>query len=177
MMTKLKSRSETGITLVIVLVMLMLVTLLTLTSFLLSKENLQVVGNMQLHDQVRDAAQATIETTISKPSFTTIAGLPQTTSAAVGGSTTNDIKIITTSSCVAVQPIPNSSLNLNDPSDAGCVVGANQQSGITGSNSTNSMCANSLWDIQAIATDLSTNATTTIDQGEAIRVPVATTCP
>lgn len=168
---------QRGITLLIVLIMLLVITLVSITSFKLSNANLQVVDNMQLRNQTTAAAQAAIETTISKPVFTTVPNVAVTTNVSVGGSSTNDIQVVTTPTCVAVQPIPNASLNLNNPNDIGCIAGVGQQNGIVGTNGPNSMCSNSVWNIQAVATDQSTNSTSTINQGEAVRVPSTATCP
>ena len=170
-------QKQKGLTLISVLIMLVLITLVSITSFKLSKSNLQSVYNMQLRNQTLAAAQAAIETTISKPTFTTVANIPVTTYASIGGSTSNDIQLVLTPTCIEVQPIPNASLNLTNPNDVGCIIGVGQHSGIVGAGSPNSMCANSVWDIQAVATDLGTNSKTTIHQGEAVRVPITTTCP
>lgn len=172
------SRSkQQGLTLIIVLIMLVLITLVSITSFKLSNANLQVVDNMQLRNQTHAAARAAIEKTVSTPTFTTIPNVPVTTYFSVGGSNTNDIQVVTTATCVEIQPIPNAALNLNNPDDVGCVVGAGQQNGVVGTNGPNSMCANSVWDIQAVATDLSTNSTLTIHQGESVRVSITASCP
>lgn len=171
-----KTRQQ-GMTLLIVLIMLVIITLVSITSFKLGSSNLQVVGNMQVHNRTTAAAQGAVENTVSNAIFTTVVNVPVTSFASVGGSTTNDIQIVTTPTCVEIQPITNSSLNLNNPNDVGCIIGANQQNGIAGASSPNSMCSNSVWDIQAVATDLSTNAASTINQGEAVRVPSTADCP
>lgn len=170
-------RQQQGITLLIVLIMLVLITLVTITSFKLSNANMQVVNNMQLRNQTIAAAQAAIETTISNTNFTLTANVGATSFASIGGSSTNDIQIVTTPTCVAIQPIPNSSLNLSNPNDIGCAVGVGQNNGVVGTSSINSLCANSLWDIQAVATDLATNVTSTVHQGVALRVPITASCP
>jgi hypothetical protein len=157
--------------------MLLLITLISITSFKLSNANLQVIGNMQLRNQTDTAAQAAIENAISKPVFSTMPNIPVTTYVSVGGSTTNDIQVVTTATCLGIQPIAISSLDLNNLDDIGCVIGAGQQNGVEGTVEANSMCANSVWDIQAVATDQSTNSTSTVHQGEALRVPVTASCP
>jgi hypothetical protein len=168
---------ERGITLLIVLIMLLVITLVSITSFKLSNANLQVVNNMQLRNQTKEAAQAAIEATVSTPVFTTVPNIPVTTTVSVGGSGGSDIQVVTTPTCVAIQPIPNSALNLSNPDDIGCVSGVGQQNGIVGTNGPNSMCSNSVWNIEAVATDLSTNAKSTINQGEAVRVSSSASCP
>jgi Tfp pilus assembly protein PilX len=168
---------QQGLTLFVVLIILLLITLVSITSFKLSTNNLQVVGNMQLRNQTMAAAQAAIENTISRPTFTSVPNVAVTTYASVGGSGTNDIQVITTPTCVQIQPIPTTALNLNNSDDVACIIGVGQQSGVVGTNNTNSMCASSVWNIQSVATDLTTNATSTINQGVAVRVPITATCP
>lgn len=172
----MRSRQD-GLTLIIVLIMLVLITLVSITSFKLSNANLQVVSNSQLRDQTHAAAKAAIQNTISKPTFIATPNVPVTTYVSVGGSSTNDIQVVTTATCIEIQPIPNASLNLNNPDDVGCVVGAGQQNGVVGTNGPNSMCANSVWNVRAVATDLNTNSTLTIHEGVAVRVPITATCP
>ena len=79
--------------------------------------------------------------------------------------------------CNAIQPILNSALDFTNPNDAGCLVGAGQNAGVAGAANGNSLCANSVWDTQATAIDVVTNAQYVIDQGVAVRVPSADLCP
>jgi len=173
----LQRSKQQGLTLIIVLIVLVLITLVSITSFKLSSSNLQVVDNMQRRNQTNAAAEAAIENTISQSAFITMPNVAVTTYASVGGSSANDIQVIVTPTCVQIQPILNASLNLLNPNDAGCVLGVGLQNGVVGANSPNSMCANSVWNVQAIATDLSTNSTSTINRGIAVRVPITATCP
>jgi hypothetical protein len=48
---------------------------------------------------------------------------------------------------------------------------------VVGGANNNSMCANSVWDTQATATDAVTSAQYVINEGTAVRVPVASVCP
>jgi len=173
----LQRSKQQGLTLVTVLIVLVLITLVSITSFKLSSSNLQVVDNMQMRNQTNAAAEAAIENTISQATFITMPNVAVTTYASIGGSTTNDIKVVVTPTCIQIQPIPNASLNLLNSNDVGCMLGVSQQSGVAGTNGPNSMCANSVWNIQAVATDLSTNSTSTIHRGVAVRVPITATCP
>jgi hypothetical protein len=68
-------------------------------------------------------------------------------------------------------------LDFTNPNDAGCLVGASQNTGVAGASNNNSMCSNSVWDVQASATDAVSAATAVIDQGVAVRVPSSAVCP
>jgi Tfp pilus assembly protein PilX len=183
-------RRERGITLVTALIMLLLLTMLALASVNLGNSNLQVVGNMQRRDQALAAAHAVLEETISSPTFTTTpnsalsstCGAPNQRCVDSDGDGRTDIKVTLSPppSCVKVQAIKNSDLNLNDAEDAGCAVGAGQNFGVSGAADGNSDCDNSVWDVSAVATDDATQASVKVVQGVAVRIArddVATNCP
>jgi len=183
-------RRQQGITLVTALIMLLLLTMLALASVNLGNSNLQVVGNMQRRDQALAAAHAVLEETISSPTFTQTpnsalsktCGAPNERCVDTDGDGRNDIKVTLSPppSCVKVQPIKNSDLNLNDDEDIGCAVGAAQMHGVEGANDGNSDCDNSVWDVSAVATDDATQASVKVVQGVAVRISrddVATNCP
>jgi hypothetical protein len=175
-------RHQQGVTLVTALIMLVLLTLLALTSFNLGNSTLQVVGNMQQREQSVAAANEAIEETISSTNFfnTPSAALPHPDGAPnqrlvdVDADGKPDIKVTISPppSCVKAQVIKNSDLRLEDAEDAGCSVG--------GASDGNSDCANSVWDVNAVATDMATKASVKVTQGVAVRVAkddIATNCP
>jgi Tfp pilus assembly protein PilX len=184
-MTALRSRQR-GATLIVSLIMLLLITALALSSFTLGKSNLQIVGNMQQRNQTYAAAQAAVATVVSSIQFTVTPanaipvpcnGMANTTCASVNGSTNNDINVAVTPTCDSIQPIPVTQLDYANPNDAGCLLGAPQNSGISGAANNNSMCSNSVWDIQASATDAMSGANYVVDQGVTVRVSNTTICP
>jgi Tfp pilus assembly protein PilX len=179
---------QQGITLVTALIMLVLLTILALTSFNLGNSNLQVVSNMQRRQQALAAAHEVLEETISSANFATTPGAALTNTCGgsnqrcIDGDGKTDIKVTLSPppSCVKVQPIKNSDLDLGNAEDVGCAVGANQNFGVAGSSDGNSDCENSVWDVNAVATDTATQASVKVTQGVAIRVAkddVATNCP
>jgi Tfp pilus assembly protein PilX len=183
-------RRQQGITLVTALIMLLLLTMLALASVNLGNSNLQVVGNMQRRDQALAAAHAVLEETISSPQFTTTPANalsnpcdgPNQRCVDTDGDGKTDVKVTLSPppSCVKVQAIKNSDLNLNDSEDAGCAVGAGQNFGVAGASDGNSDCDNSVWDVSAVATDTATQASVKVVQGVAVRIAkddVATNCP
>jgi Tfp pilus assembly protein PilX len=177
---------QRGATLIVSLIMLVLITLLAVSSYTLGKSNLQIVGNMQQRNQAFAAADAAVATVISSTQFTATPtnaipapcnGVANTTCADVNGSGVTGVKVLVTPSCDSIQPIPVSQLDFSKPNDAGCLVGSAQDFGVSGAANNNSMCSNSLWDIQASATDQLTGANYVVDQGVAVRVPATTICP
>jgi hypothetical protein len=183
-------RHQQGLTLVTALIMLVLLTLLALTSFNLGNSTLQVVGNMQQREQSVAAANEAIEETISSTNFfnTPAAALPHPDGAPnqrlvdIDADGKADIKVTISPppSCVKAQVIKNSDLRLEDAEDAGCSVGTAQNFGVAGASDGNSDCANSVWDVNAVATDMATKASVKVTQGVAVRVAkddIATNCP
>lgn len=173
----MKLFKQKGVTLLVSLIMLILITLLAITSFKLGTGNLQVVGNMQQRNQTLYAAQGEIEKKVSNSNFTSNPNVSVTTYASVNGGSTNDIKVVVTPKCVLSQIISNSSLDYKKPEDEGCLIGISQEFGTSGAVNSNSLCANQLWDIQAEATDVVTNAQYKLNQGTAVRQAATSQCP
>jgi Tfp pilus assembly protein PilX len=189
-MTRFAHR-ERGATLIVSLIMLLLITLLAVSSFVLGKGNLQIVGNMQQRNQAFSAAQGAVAAVISSTQFTATPGnaIPanavpaycmaaaNTTCTGVNGDNNPDINVTVTPTCDSIQPILVTQLDFTDPNDAGCLVGASQDFGVAGGSNNNSMCSNSVWDVTASATDQMSGANYVVDQGIAVRVPSGTVCP
>lgn len=168
------------------LIMLVLLTILTLTSFRVGKGNLQVVANAQQKAQALAAAQGAIEKTISTAQFSATPtnalpmpcnGVANTDCVDVDGDGTNDITVAIAPTCVSNQIIPNASLNLTSAEDKGCTLGNSQDFGTEGASTSNSLCTNILWDVAATATDATTGAKLTANQGVALRVSSSQVCP
>lgn len=186
---------QQGATLLVGLIMLVLMTLLALSAFNMGRGNLQVVNNMQNHNDNYNAAQEALEETISNTRFfdspTAVFLTPCTGSNtkcySVNGSGKNDITVTIGSSsdptkptCIKAQPVSNAQLNLANPNDLGCSMGQSQSFGIAGSATGNSLCADSLWDIQADAVDSVTQAHVVANAGVSVRVSadnIAVSCP
>jgi Tfp pilus assembly protein PilX len=188
-------RSQRGVTLVVGMIMLVLITLVVLASFHLGRNNLEIVGNAQQRNDALTAAQQTIEAAISSPLLTSSPGSIFPTSCSgfpsntlcydVNGDGINDVVVQITPppTCVKAQVIPLTSPKL----PAICTQGVPQNFGQGGAG-LDSNCADSLWDIRAVAQNLAPNGTSVasrgptavVNQGIAKRVgknEVATSCP
>jgi Tfp pilus assembly protein PilX len=177
---------QRGAALIVSLIMLLLITMLAMSSFTLGKSNLQIVGNMQQRNQAFAAAQSAVATVISSTQFSLTPtnaipapcnGMANTVCAGVNGNTTNDIVVTVNPACDSIQPILVTQLNFANSNDAGCLVGVPQDFGVTEAINNNSMCSNSVWVIQASATDQMSGANYVVDQGVALRVASTATCP
>jgi Tfp pilus assembly protein PilX len=188
-MTARPYRHQQGVTLVTALIMLVLLTLLALTSINLGNSNLQIVSNMQQREQVIAAANEVLEETISSTRFfnSPEAALlnpcdnPNERCVDTDGDGKTDVRVALSPApaCVKAQAIKASDLKVDDADDAGCSVGVNQNFGVAGASDGNSECANSIWEVTAVATDVVTQAAATVTQGISVRVAkddIVTSC-
>jgi Tfp pilus assembly protein PilX len=185
---------QRGITLVVSMIMLILITMLAITSFRLGSGNLQVVGNMQQRNQTLSAAQGAIEQVVSNSNFSAVptnavpapcidaSGVkqPNTACVDVNNDGTTDVTVAVGSTkangqwqnapCVQqVKPVTTASLDLSRAEDASCAIGVSQTFGVAGSSSGNSMCNEMLWDVEALASDSSQGASSTVAAGVRVR--------
>jgi len=172
--------AQRGATLLITLVMLVMLMLFAVSSLNTSSTNLKVVGNMQAKSEALDAAQESIETLISTPQFIANpsdavlapCGSPNTLCTDVTGDTAPDYTttFVPAPSCVTVRPIKNAELNLANVEDLGCSAGQQQNFGVAGAVSGDSLCSNTIWDVTARTVGASSGATVTVTQGVGVRI-------
>ncbi|WP_151705072.1 PilX N-terminal domain-containing pilus assembly protein [Nitrincola alkalilacustris] len=175
----ISSQKQRGAVLAIALIMLLLITLMAVTSFNMSRSNLQVTANLENRTQAIMMADAALEEAISttlffnNPNnvFINSCETNNTKCYDINADGNNDITVtVQPPQCIIVAPITNSDLNIEDPNDVGCLIE-------TGANS---LCADSIWDLQAVAVDNLTAAQATVRQGVGVRVSlnnVAAACP
>lgn len=183
---------EQGMTLLMSLIMLVVLTLLALASFNLTQANMQIVTNMQQRDAVSFAARGVLDEVLSSKEFhenptQTLAqqpgcgGLPDQRCLDTNGDAVNDVtvKVAVKPKCVKVKAIKTSDLNQSDPEEAKCTLpGGNP--GVQDANTGDSMCADSVWEVQVEATDDISKAKMTVTQGIGVRVAmddIKTKCP
>lgn len=183
-------RQEQGLTLVMALILLVVLTLLALTSVNVGNGSLQTVSNMQQRQQAIAAVNQVLEETISSDKFyktpdTALAspcnGNQNERCVDVDGDGKEDVHVtLTKPSCAKVQIIKNIELDPDSADDASCINDANMtNTGSQGADLSSSKCAYTVWNVNAVATDLATGATTTATQGVGVRVPTtdaATNC-
>jgi Tfp pilus assembly protein PilX len=181
---------ERGITLVTALIMLVLLTLVALTTFNVGRTNLQVVSNMQQHDEAVAAAREVIEETISNTRFvetpanfvSSPCGGPNQRCVDTNADGTADVKVSMTPppNCLKAPLVQNVALNMAVADDANCATQPQQNFGSAGAVTGDSSCADSAWEITAEAQDMNTNAKVTVTQGVDMRIDrdnVINSCP
>ena len=166
-------RRQKGVTLLIGLIMLVLLTLLAITSFNLGKNNLTTVGNMQFRNETVRAAEEAIEVAISTPNGVTVT---TTASIDVNANGTPDVAVTITPTLLQAHVKKNAALDLSDSNQLGCTLGQAQTFGVVGAATGNSLCAATLYDLKAVATEAATGAAVELHQGVSVQVPVDTVC-
>jgi len=192
---KAMRHQQRGATLIVALILLVLLTLFAVTSFNLGKSSLQTVGNMQHRNEAIAAAQQTMEEAISttrlflSPANVILNGNPScnngqanTKCIDVNGDGNADITVslTPTPTCIKAQPILNSQLNPSSANDVGCGLQTAQGFGIAGQATGNSLCADSMWEVTAVAKDNLTGAQYSVTEGIGVRVStddIAASCP
>jgi type II secretory pathway pseudopilin PulG len=194
----MKRQGQRGITLIISLIMLVLLTIMALTSFNIGKSSLQVIDNAQQQAQVLNAAQTTLNQVVSSPIFTEAPGnvldnsnCPPALAAPANsrcmdlygdGKTVIIVAMTPQPVCVQATPVPATALNLatQNSEDWGCTAAIRTDHGIEGLETGDSLCANSLWQLNADASEPVSGARAVVTQGVAMRVSldsVDTACP
>lgn len=193
---KRHQRPQRGITLILSLIMLVLLTIMALTSFNLGKGGLQIVGNAQQRSQAQNAAQSVIDEVMSSSGFVDSPSTVLDNSscpAALGapanskckdlygdGKTIIQVALSPQPACVQAKPVASAGLDMTKPEDAGCSLGVVQAFGVANAGSSGSLCSDSLWEINAVATEQVSRAQASVTQGVAMRVSsdaVASSCP
>lgn len=180
--------TQRGIVLPVALIMLIMMLLIAIVSFNMGRQNTIIAGNMQHKAEVVSSANQAVEEVISKTTFiaTPSAALPgNKTSYDVNGDGIKDVTVtLSPPPCVKkAQIIKNAELSVSNPNDAACIVGAAQNLGVEGAATGDSLCAYTVWEINAVATDDVTGAEATVTTGVGVRVAAddgknpASTCP
>ncbi len=174
---------EQGVVLVVALIMLLAVTLIVVSASNLVQTNLRVVSNLESRQMARAAALAAIEEAISSPRFVTspmamFSRTPCDDNAVnqmcydLDGDGEFDVVVqMQEPTCVSVRPRENASLDVfGDAAQASCFLPP----------AVYSMCADSIWDFQATATDAVTGAEVVLRQGISVLTTlnnIDTVCP
>lgn len=163
-----KRRDQRGATLLVGLIMLILLTLHALAAYTTSTVQLRIVGNMQDKQDAQAAANLALGQVLSSSEFISrphgIAATPLDID--INGDNASDYRVTVTPTCTAVTPLRAMDLDPGVPEDFQCLAGT----ALAGA----SLCADSRWNLQAIAVTApgaaATGATTEINQGATVRI-------
>jgi hypothetical protein len=171
-----------GATLVIGLIFLVALSLFAVSAFRGSQVNLQMTGNIQARQEAGSAAQAAIEQVISSTDFIytpdVIAATPVLVDVDNDGTNDYTVALSPAPRCFRSRPMNSADLNPDNAEDLACMsssvsntAGLETASGAGGAAL--SMCANSEWNVRAVATDARagrTGARVIHNQGISIRI-------
>lgn len=170
---------QRGVVLLVGLVMLLMVTLMAISGFNMVKVNQQVTGNVESRAQAMVAANAALEEAISSTLFfkqpenifINSCGSANAKCYDFNDDGANDVTVtVSKPTCVIVTPILNENLDITDPNDVGCVIEGVKES----------LCVDSVWNLEAVAEDSLTGAQATVRQGVSVRVSlnnITSACP
>ena len=170
---------QRGTALFVVLIILIAIAWFALSSFRISGQHLQIVGNDQARSHAEAAASRAIEQTLSSSAFATdpvgTAAVPIHTD--IDGDGNNDFVAMLTPppKCYRVRPIKTSEFPVPlSEGDKQCLVSNDPGTGYdehTGAPTTagNSFCANTEWNMTAVVADASSGSAVAVSQGVAIR--------
>ncbi len=147
---------QRGSTLLISLVMLVVLTLFALSAINLSTSNLRIVGNMQRQLEATAAAQMAIEQIVGNISnFETAPTTNQTVAIDLNNDGSSDFSVVVSPpACKSMTNAPGYSFSFST-----------------------SAPQNTIWDIQAVATDTASGASVTVHQGIKVLLGAGATCP
>ncbi len=168
---------QRGVTLVVALVMLGALALMAAWAVRSSVNNVRIVGNGQARQEAFNVAQAAIERTISAPTFSqqpdAVAANPVTVDLDGDGVADLSATLSPAPTCYRLRVVRTSELDANVAADLNCMKSsAAQTSGLEVSGSTantDSLCADSEWNLRAVVTDPRSGAQVVVNQGVAAR--------
>lgn len=172
-------RKQRGATLLIGLIMLVLMTLAAITAYNLGRGNLRVIGNQQHQIEAATSARSALEEIASNTYFSATPALPfgagNTKSYDVNGDGVADVTVTVGAAGSSTNPPPCVKsyqilpVDPNDPTAQGCASSVQQSFGVAGATTWGAQCADMVWEITAVATDNTTQASTTAVQGIRVR--------
>ncbi len=175
-------RREGGMALLVVMVLMFVVAWFAATTYRMSTQEVQVVGNRQAQLRATSAAQRAIEQTISSNMFThdpaAVAATPITSD--IDGDGVDDLTAMLTPipTCIRMRPIKTLELDISKPSDRVCLQSSTSLPNlidIPGAPVTagNSLCSATEWNVSAAVNDAQTSTSVSVSQGVSIRVEAA----
>ncbi len=180
MKSEIRLVRQQGMVMIIAMIMLLAITLMVVSASNVVQANLKVIQNMESREQARSAILAAVEEALSSDRFTTTPDNIFVDSCEVNnqqcydsnGDGSTDIRVrVDPPTCVIVSPKKNSELRpYQYPSEASCFLAGAEYS----------MCAESVWEIVAVATDVRTGAEVRVRQGVSIETTlnkIETSCP
>lgn len=181
-------RPPRGVTLIVALIMLTALGLLAAFAVKSGTTNLLIVNNTQARHEAYAAAQTAVERTISTPLFSqqpaAVAANAIPVDVDSDGVADVDVRLTPAPACYRWRSIKVGELDPTVQADRACLgSGVAINAGIDTGTALpvgDSMCADSEWNVRAVATSAATGAQVTVNQGVALRgliTDVTSACP
>ncbi len=166
---------QQGVVLPVALIMLVMMLLIAIVSFNMGRQNTIIAGNMQHKAEAVSSANQTVEEVISKTTFidNPSGALPgNKRDYDVNGDGKNDITVtLSPKPCIKkAQMIKNSELDVEKENDQVCANSSKNNQGMDDAENQNSRCADSIWEINAVAVDNVTGAEAAVTTGVSVRI-------
>lgn len=164
-----------GVVLLQAMILMIMLFLIAIASFNMGRQNTIIAGNMQHKAEVLTAANQAVEQVISSTTFidNPSAAIPgNTVSYDVNGDGSTDVTVkLNPKPCVKkAQIIKNLELDMNLENDVACSRGYTVNGWIEGALANDSLCANSIWEIAAVAEDEANGAKVEVTTGVGVRI-------
>ena len=166
-------KRQQGIVLLIGLIFLVLLTLMAVAAFNIGKSDFMVVSNMQIRKESLRAAEQVLDEVITNTAIdltktTDIFGLgTMARDIDINGTGTRNVTVtVAAPSCVKVQSIKQSALNMSNSNDLPCARSVDQGAGgVEGASTGDSLCSDVTWEVKATAVEALSSASATVVQG------------
>lgn len=166
-------KRQQGIVLLIGLIFLVLLTLMAVAAFNIGKADFMVVSNMQIRKESLRAAEQVLDEVITNTAIdltktTDIFGLgTMVRTIDTNGTGNRDVTVTVASpTCVKVQTIKQSTLDMSKANDLPCARSVDQGAGgVEGASTGDSLCSDVTWEVKATAVEALSSASATVVQG------------
>lgn len=185
-----RRQTQQGSSLIIGLILMFVTTISLVAAYNMSSTSVYIIKNLQDREIAVDLANSALEESIttnrlvSTPDavFDHPGGASNRMSFDINADGVDDVVVDLTPAptCLSTHAIKNAALDVRNPDDAGCALSGMGNFGVVGSGSSNSLCAGSTWQVNAVATDTVTATEQTVTGFYSIRVSadsVDTFCP
>lgn len=169
-------KHQRGVTIVIAMLFLLILSIFAVSSFNSGTTNTRVTGNMIARQEAQASAQLLIDRTLSSAEFATdpsaAAADPLTVDMNSDGVLDYTAQLVPAPVCHRLRTVKNQELDADSDLDLPCLTGAGppaKDSDGVDPTADDSACANTEWNVRAVATDPESGVSVAVNQGVGVR--------